>query len=115
MERYMTNFAKAAICGVSFALAGLCTAHAGQATATSAPMSLLGTNPPHASHHTMIPYTAQAALPPADRQALPALRASAEIATPARADEPPAGKRVTYKRGADGSFVKTYVAESGTN
>ena len=111
----MTKFAKAAICGVSFALAGLCAAHAGEATANSAPMSLLGTNPPHASHHAMIPYAAQAALPRADRQALPALRASAEIAAPAREEEPPAGMRVTYKRAANGSFVKTYVAESGTN
>ena len=111
----MKHFAKAAICGLVFALAGACAAEAEGATATAAPMSLLGTNSPQSAHGTQIPYRAEMALPHSDGQGLPALRASALSGDTAQEDKAPTGMRVTYKRGRNGSFVKTYVAETGTN
>ena len=110
----MKHFAKAAICGLVFALAGTCAAGAEEA-ATAAPMSLLGTSSAPAAHHAQIPYRAEMSPQRSDSQGLPALRASLSGDTAGQEDKTPTGMRVTYKRGRDGSFVKTYVAETGTN
>lgn len=111
----MKSYTKAAVCGALFALAGLCTAQAEEPMATAAPVSLLGTNPPHAPRGATIPYRAQATLAPSDQQAMPALGASADAMPSAQDEKPPEGMRITYKRARNGSFVKTYVAETGTN
>lgn len=110
----MKHFAKATICGLVLALAGVCVADADEA-ATAAPMSLFGTNPAQASHHATVPYRAEMNLPHSDSPDLTPLRASAEGTRGTQQDQAPAGMRATYKRGRDGSFVKTYVAETGTN
>ena len=110
----MKHFAKAAVCSLAFVLAGVCAASAEEKAATAAPTSLLGTSTPQATHGA-IPYRAEMALPRSDSPSLPALRASAQGSDTAEQNTAPAGMRVTYKRGRDGSFVKTYVAETGTN
>jgi len=111
----MKHLPKAALCGLIFALARISVAQAEETTATAAPMSLLGTNAPHESRRATVPYRAEMNLPNSTPQGLPALRASAASAGSSQDNNAPAGMRVTYKRAADGSFVKTYVAESGTN
>ncbi|MFZ1991819.1 MAG: hypothetical protein WAW96_18840 [Alphaproteobacteria bacterium] len=110
----MKRLANAAICGLVFALAGVCAAQADEPSATAAPKSLFGTNSAQGSHAT-VPYRAEMTAPTSDQQALPALRASAYGADAAQEEKVPAGMRITYKRARNGSFIKTYVAESGTN
>ena len=110
----MKRFANAAICGLIFALAGVCVAQADEPTATAAPKSLFGTSAAHPSQAT-VPYRAEMAAPASDPQALPTLRASAYGADSGQEEKAPSGMRITYKRARNGSFIKTYVAESGTN
>ncbi|HXZ67880.1 MAG TPA: hypothetical protein VEH07_04765 [Alphaproteobacteria bacterium] len=108
----MKRLANAAICGLVFALAGACAAQAGEPIATAAPKSLFGTNSTQGPH-APVPYRAEMTAQASDQQTLPSLRASAYGT--AQEEKAPAGMRITYKRARDGSFVKTYVAESGTN
>ena len=110
----MKRFSSAAICGLVFALAVSSAAHGDEPTATAAPKSLFGTSALHERHAT-VPYRAEMTAPASDQQAMPALRASAYGDNQSQEDKAPAGMRITYKRAANGSFVKTYVAESGTN
>ncbi len=112
----MKTVMSAAVCGFCLVLMSW-SAQAQEPAATSAPMSLLGNAQQHAGRGKVIPYTEQASLPDTDLTAQPSYRASG-TSTPSVAmpsDTPPAGMRVSYKRAANGSFVKTYVRETGTN
>lgn len=112
----MKSVMSAAACGFCLALMGW-GAQAQEPTANAAPMSLLGSAPQHTGTGTVIPYKAQAALPV---NASPSRQGFGETSTLSQSatmpsDTPPAGMRVSYKRAANGSFVKTYVRETGTN
>lgn len=103
----------AVIGGFGLVLASL-AAQAQEPAATAAPMSLLGNAPQHTQRGAAIPYTEPAMPSAAAPGAYAQGSASSQMAT-TPSDAVPAGMRISYKRAANGSFVKTYVRETGTN
>jgi len=100
-------------CGLCVAL-WVAVAQAQEPLATAAPMSLLANAPQHNAQEMAIPYRAQA-LPAPEAMPPPVLRGTSAQAGETENEAPPVGMRISYKRASNGSFVKTYVRESGTN
>ena len=112
----MKSVISAALCGFCLALMGF-AAQAQEPTANAAPMSLLGGNAQPAGHNTVVPYKPQAQMPASSgstQYGFGETSTLSQTVTPP-GDTPPAGMRASYKRAANGSFVKTYVHETGTN